>query len=74
MRVEIEREECIACGACMADCPEVFEEDEADYTSRIVETYRVGGDPAVGDVPDELEECVRRAAEGCPVEIIHVEE
>jgi ferredoxin len=52
----------------------VFEEDEADGTSRIVEAYRVDGDPAVGEVPDELGECVRTAAEGCPVEIIHVEE
>ena len=73
MKVEIEREECIACGACTADCPEVFEEDESDYTSRIVDTYRVDGDPAVGAVPDELEACVRRAADGCPVEIIQVE-
>jgi ferredoxin len=46
MRVEIEREDCIACGACSLDCPEVFEEDEADGTSRIVEAYRVDGDPA----------------------------
>jgi ferredoxin len=57
----------------MDDCPEVFEEDETDGTSQIVEAYRVGGDPAVGQVPDELGECVRTASEGCPVEIIHVE-
>jgi ferredoxin len=74
MRVEIEREDCIACGACSLDCPEVFEEDEADGTSRIVEAYRVDGDPALGEVPDELGECVRIAMEGCPVEVIHVEE
>jgi ferredoxin len=73
MKVQIDREECLACGACWDDCPEVFEEDEADGTSRIVEVYRVNGDPAVGEVPDELERCVRTAAEGCPVEVIHVE-
>ena len=74
MRVEIEREECIACGACSLDCPEVFEEDEVDGTSLIVAAYRVDGDPAVGEVPDDLEECVRTAMEGCPVEIIHIKE
>jgi len=74
MRVTIDQDECIACGACSVDCPEVFEEDEADGTSRIVEEYQVSGDPAVGEVPDDLEECVQTAAEGCPVEAIHTEE
>ena len=73
MRVEIDREECIACGACWEDCPEVFEEDEMEGTTRLTEAYRVDGDPAVGQVPDELGGCVRTAAEGCPVEAIHVE-
>ena len=73
MRVRIDQEECIACGACSVDCPEVFEENE-DGMSQIVESYRVDGDPVVGEVPDELGECTRTAAEGCPVEIIHVEE
>ena len=74
MRVTVDREECIACGACWDDCPEVFEEDEADGLNQIIAAYQVGGDPAVGQVPDELGMCVQRAAEGCPVEIIHVEE
>lgn len=74
MRVKIDREECIACGACWEDCPEVFEEEESEGMSQIVAKYRVDGDPAVGEVPDELDECVRQAAEGCPVEIIHIED
>jgi ferredoxin len=74
MKVEIDREECIACGTCWEDCPEVFEENETDGMSQVVEAYRVDGNPAVGQAPDELEDCVRTAAEGCPVEIIHIEE
>jgi ferredoxin len=74
VKVTVDREECIVCGACWDDCPEVFEEDEADGLNQIVEAYRVGSDPAVGQVPDELMACVQRAAEGCPVEIIRVEE
>jgi len=73
MRVTIDREECIECGACYADCPEVFEESPEDYFSQIVEEYRVDDDPAVGEVPEDLEECVEEAAYGCPVEIIHIE-
>jgi MinD superfamily P-loop ATPase len=74
MKVTIDQEECIECGVCCADCPEVFEEDDMNGTSRIVEAYRVRGDPAVGQVPDEMAECVRAAADGCPVEAIHIEE
>jgi ferredoxin len=74
MKVTIDREECIDCGVCYAECPEFFEEDDADSTSGVVEAYRVGGDPAVGLVPEEMAECVRTAADGCPVEAIHIEE
>ena len=73
MRVTIDREECIECGTCYADCPEVFEESPEDYFSQIVEEYRVDGDLAVGEIPEDLEECAEEAAFGCPVEIIHVE-
>ncbi len=74
IKVTIDREECILCGACWADCPEVFEEGPDEGLSQIVMAYQVGGDPAVGGVPADLEDCVTTAAEGCPVEIIHVEE
>jgi ferredoxin len=74
MNVRIDREECLSCAACWEDCPEVFEENESDGLSQIVAAYQVNRDPAVGQVPVELEECVRTAADGCPVEIIHIEE
>ena len=73
MRVMVNREECIACGACYEDCPEVFEEDPGDGVSRIVGAYRVDDNPAVGQVPGDLADCVQTAADGCPVEAIQVE-
>ena len=73
VKVRIDRDECILCGACWIDCPDVFEEGPDDSLSQVVPAYQVGGDPASGEVPDGLEDCVRGAAEGCPVEIIHVE-
>jgi len=79
IRILIDRDECIQCATCWANCPEVFEEGAEDWMSQIVEKYRVAaeggaGDPALGEVPEELESCVRDAAEDCPVEIIHVNE
>jgi ferredoxin len=72
MKVTIDREECIACGACYSDCPEVFEENPEDGWSQIVPQYRVGDELGAGEVPDDLVECARTAEDGCPVEIIHV--
>lgn len=74
LRVTIHRDECISCGACWTECPEFFEENPDDGFSQVVAAYRVGGDPAIGDAPAELADCVNDAANGCPVEIIHVEE
>jgi ferredoxin len=74
MKVTIDREGCIDCGVCYAECPEVFEEDDSDGTSQIVATYRVGDDPAAGQVPEGMAECVQAAADGCPVEAIRIEE
>ena len=71
-RVRIDRDECIVCGSCWEDCPQVFEESPDDGLSQVVAQYRVDGDPAQGEVPEELESCVSEAADNCPVEIIHV--
>lgn len=72
IKVTIDREECIICGACWATCPEVFEESPEDNFSQVIEKYRTGGNNAEGQVGDELRKCVTDAAEGCPVSIIHV--
>ncbi len=71
-KVTINQEECISCGACWSECPEFFEESGAGV-SQVVEKYRKEGNPAEGEAPPELENCVRSAAEGCPVEAIKVE-
>ena len=60
MKVRIE-DTCTACGLCVESCPDVFE---------------MGDDAAqakMDEVPEELEDAVRQAAEECPVEAIIVE-
>jgi ferredoxin len=71
MKVTIDRDQCISCGACYGECPQVFEENGDDSWSQITEPYRAGGAIAAGEVPADLETCVRNAAEVCPVSIIH---
>ena len=73
-RIVINREDCTSCAACWDLCPDVFEEDPDDHYSRVVEKFRIGNDPARGEVTADLADLVKEAAESCPVEIIHLEE
>lgn len=73
-RVTIDRDQCIADMACVALCPQVFEMSEEDGKSQIVEQYRVEGRLEEGLVPEDLYECVKTAADACPVQIISIEE
>ena len=70
--VTIDRDDCISCGVCWTSCPEYLEESPEDGYSKVVDEYMTSGDPARGEAPDDLEDCVQDAADGCPVEIIHV--
>ncbi len=72
-KVRIDKDTCIGCGACWALVPSFFEQNPDDGKSQIVEQYRVGGDPTVGDAPDDMLDDVKSAAEGCPVEAIKIE-
>lgn len=70
MKVTIDQDGCIACGACEATCSEVFVLE--DDTAGIVEKYRTGS-PTEGEVPDNLSDCAGDAANSCPVQVITAE-
>jgi ferredoxin len=74
LKVSIEREDCTSCSTCWETCPEVFEQNDDDSFSQIVEKYRKDGSISEGVVPDDLKACVEDAAASCPVSIITVEE
>lgn len=59
MRVEVDQELCISCGACIDTCPEVFSWNDDEKARSIPE-----------DVPSELEEQAHEAVEGCPTSAI----
>ena len=63
MKVIVNQDACIGCGACCAICDEVFDIDEEGLSVAKEE-----------DVPENLEESVRDAADSCPTSAIEVEE
>ncbi len=59
MKVEVNKDLCIGCGACQSLVPEVFElEDDGLAASK------------VNEVPKDLEEEVKDAIDGCPTSAI----
>ncbi len=59
MKVRVDAEECISCGLCIDECPEVFEWDEDGKARAINE-----------EVPAGEEDCAREQIEACPTEAI----
>ncbi len=60
MKAVVDTDTCTGCELCVSEVPDVFKMD---------------GDVAVaidGEVPSDLEQAVREAAEDCPVEAISV--
>lgn len=59
MKVRIE-EGCIACGACESFCSDVFKVEDV----AIVDESKISGN----------EDCIKEAADSCPVSVIQIEE
>lgn len=59
MKVKVEQEKCIGCGACPSLVPEVFDFNDDGLAHTIVDI-----------VPEGLEAQTKEALENCPVEAI----
>lgn len=59
MKVKVDPELCIACGACISLAPEVYDWGENDKAQAIA-----------GEVPSEMEDEAKEALESCPTEAI----
>ncbi|MDY0097517.1 MAG: ferredoxin [Candidatus Dojkabacteria bacterium] len=67
MKVSIDQSLCIACGSCVAICPEVFEMKE-DGTVDVKSEWKGK------EIPVELQAKVQEAHDVCPVTAIVIEE
>ncbi len=72
MKITIDREGCIECGACENTCPDVFELKDNEK-ARVKEKFRKDGNPANGEVGPDLTSCAQEASYACPVSVISVE-
>ncbi len=63
MKVKVNRDSCIGCGACAAICDDVFEIDDEGLSTLKTE-----------DVEDDNKQEVQDAADSCPTGAIEVEE
>ena len=63
MKVLVHTDHCIASGACVLECPEVFQQDETGLVVLLQESPET-----------RLHEAVRRAAAACPAAVIEVVE
>ena len=62
MRVTVDDDACIGCGLCAEECPEVFEMNDDKVHVK------------VDEVPEDVTESCKEAAENCPVEAIQMED
>ncbi|AVX20000.1 MAG: ferredoxin [Bacillota bacterium] len=59
MKVKVDPDLCISCGACVSTCPDVYDWDDEGKAKAIVD-----------EVPDDLEDEAREALENCPTDAI----
>ncbi len=65
MKITIDQEKCIGCGSCSAICPDVFDLSEDNKAILKKDGSNQG---------QANEDCVKEAAEVCPVQAIETEE
>jgi ferredoxin len=63
----VDKDTCIACGACGAAAPDVYDYDDEGIAFVILDDNM-----GTEQVPDELEEDMEDAFEGCPTDSIKV--
>ncbi|MBT2737968.1 ferredoxin [Bacillus sp. ISL-7] len=65
----VDKETCIACGACGATAPAIFDYDDEGLAFVILDNNE-----GTAIVPDEYEDDLLDAFEGCPTESIKISE
>ncbi len=59
----VDKDTCIACGACGASAPDIFDYDDEGLAENILEG---DGNRGVVEVPENLHDDLDAASKGCP--------
>lgn len=72
----VDRDACVACGVAPSLCPKVFVLGGDNGKNRVVDEYNkaLSNEKSLGEIPEELYDCAKEAAESCPVQAISIEE
>lgn len=65
----VDMETCIACGACGAAAPDIYDYDDEGIAFVILDDNQ-----GTAEVPEELYEDMEDALDGCPTDSIKIEE
>lgn len=65
----VDKDTCIACGACGSTAPDIFDYDDEGLAEVI---YNDDGNHGLKEIPDDLNDDLLDACEGCPTESIKV--
>lgn len=65
----VDRDTCIACGACGATAPELFDYDEEGVAFALLDQNQGNS-----EIPEELLEDLEDALDGCPTDSIKAEQ
>jgi ferredoxin len=65
----VDKDTCIACGACEGSAPEIFDYDEEGISYVILDQNE-----GTAKVPEDLIDSLEEAYEGCPTESIKIAE
>lgn len=71
-RVEHNRRECIACGACVAVSPGIMEIDPSDGKSDLKGAERLENGSEKREIGEKDFPSAKEAADVCPVNVIHI--
>ncbi|MDU4696253.1 MULTISPECIES: ferredoxin [Paenibacillus] len=65
----VEKDTCIACGACGATAPDIYDYDDEGLAEVI---YGEDGNRGVTEIPEDLFDDLQDACDGCPTDSIKI--
>ena len=65
--MKVDKENCIACGACGWTAPDIFDQDEAGLSFNILDE-----NTGEAEIPDMYLDALNYAADGCPADAIKI--